>query len=64
VAFAKHKRNPSNCRIKSKEYDKELLTIAWRNFRKQILFFINVAGLAIGVAACLAIVCYCRRAEL
>ncbi len=35
------------------------LTIAWRNFRKQGVYsFINIAGLAIGVAACLVIVLF------
>ncbi len=44
---------------KAKNMIKNYLTIAWRNFRKQSFYsFINVAGLAIGVAACLVIVLF------
>lgn len=44
---------------KAKNMIKNYLTIAWRNFRKQSFYsFINVAGLAVGVAACLVIVLF------
>ncbi|HEV8514855.1 MAG TPA: ABC transporter permease, partial [Cyclobacteriaceae bacterium] len=44
---------------KAKNMIKNYLTIAWRNFRKQSFYsFINVAGLAVGIAACLVIVLF------
>lgn len=44
---------------KTKNMIKNYLTIAWRNFRKQSFYsFINVAGLAVGIAACLVIVLF------
>ena len=44
---------------KAKNMIKNHLTIAWRNFRKQSFYsFINVAGLAVGIAACLVIVLF------
>lgn len=44
---------------KAKNMIKNYFTIAWRNFRKQSFYsFINVAGLAIGIAACLIIVLF------
>jgi len=44
---------------KTKIMIKNYLTIAWRNLRKQGIYsFINITGLAIGVAACLVIVLF------
>jgi putative ABC transport system permease protein len=44
---------------KAKNMIRNYLTIAWRNLRKQGVYsFINIAGLAIGVAACLVIVLF------
>src|SRR5882762_9523546 len=38
---------------------KNYITIAWRNMRKQSFYsLINIAGLAVGVAACLVIVLF------
>jgi putative ABC transport system permease protein len=45
--------------VKAKNMIKNYFTIAWRNFRKQSFYsFINVAGLAVGIAACLVIVLF------
>ncbi len=44
---------------KAKNMIKNYLTIALRNFRKQSFYsFINVSGLAVGIAACLVIVLF------
>ncbi|MDP4164780.1 MAG: ABC transporter permease, partial [Bacillota bacterium] len=44
---------------KTKNMIKNYFTIAWRNLRKQSIYsFINITGLAIGVAACLVIVLF------
>jgi putative ABC transport system permease protein len=44
---------------KTKIMIRNYLTIAWRNLRKQGVYsFINISGLAIGVAACLVIVLF------
>ena len=44
---------------KAKNMIRNYLTIAWRNLRKQSFYsLINIAGLAVGVAACLIIVLF------
>ncbi len=44
---------------RAKNMIKNYLTIAWRNLHKQGIYsFINITGLAIGVAACLVIVLF------
>ncbi len=45
--------------IQLKAMLKNYLTVAWRNLRKQSFYsFINIGGLAVGIAACLVIVLF------